>query len=387
MPAGSWGQFGEPWSVIDPGREANCGREFTKVLGAWNGVLWDGRYVWQWAGGGHGDGCNNGLMRYDLATGRPEWVVPHMALNVPLCRIYVDGNGRRDCFNEPYVSARPWPAGMDLTKEEKLAKGPVIDDVFAIEEKFGAFLRPRSSHMYNNMVRIGDWVYLIVGDIWGSGKTDFQVWRYNAAVQDIAASIERVADNYDPRAAGGRGDVIVGGRGNANWVEPPGRMPFALTGSGRCTPIDLEKGRWHCESYPGMTTNGTRAALWDATRNGVWLLRPRVRQLAFYAENGLGQLIENPSLSVTSPELSDAGGLCLVPTDAGADPVMLQSDGDLVRWNGTELDIVSLPGAPKTESRRTYNKWIWDNAVGACLGTFTTNEAIWIYKPDVSSGQ
>lgn len=386
MPAGSWGQFGQPWSVIDPGRNANCGRVFSKVLGAWNGVLWDGRYIWQWAGGGHGDGCNNGLMRYDLEIGAPEWIVPHKPLNVPYCRTFIHSvTGELDCYNEPYVSETPWPAGMNLTKAERLADGPTTEDVFAVEDKFGAFVRPRSSHMYNNMVRIGDWVYLVVGNIWGSGKGDYQVWRFNSTVPDIESTIERVADNYDPKASGGRGGLIVGGKGNVNWVSVPRRMPFALTGSGRCTPVDLEAGVWDCEVYRRFRANGTHVARWDAGRWGLWSWRPKLNNLAFSAENAAGELSVDRELSVTDPTLAYAQGLCLVPTAAGINPVLVKQNGDLIRWDGSSISTVKAPGAPTRVPWRVYNKWIWDDSVGACLGTFTTDEAIWVYKPDFSN--
>jgi hypothetical protein len=238
--------------------------------------------------------------------------------------------------------------------------------------------------MYNNMVRIGDWIYLITGQIWGSGKGDAQVWRFDATATDVAASIQRVADNWDPTARGGQGDSISGI--NANWTSPPGRTPFIVVGSGRCTPTDLMEGTWDCESYDGMTTNGTSHTVWDVGRNGVWLLRPNVNELSFYAEGDDGGLIRDSALSLsgidqmTSVPLH-AGGICLVPTDGGANPLIWADSGALVRWDGATLSEIDVTEGPVSTQQRIYNKWIWNDTYRVCMGTWATSHGLWIYKP------
>ncbi|GAB4394846.1 MAG: hypothetical protein Tsb0032_23770 [Kiloniellaceae bacterium] len=383
MPAGSWLQYGRPWREVDPGRDDNCGADFGAVLGAWNGVLWDGRYIWSWAAGGHGDGCFNGILRYDLQAGKPEMVVPHLPLNVPLCWAFDSRNGQQDCWNEPYVSATPWPAGMDLEKAARLNDGPALPAERFREEAavFGDFLRPRSSHMYNNIVRIGDHVYLLTGQTYGAAKLDGQVWRF--AVNDPANTIERLPDRWDPDARGGRGDFI--GRYNVDWVQPAGRPALMFSGALVCTP-DLVAGKYPCIRLEGASFSASATLAWDETRGGVWALDANRNNLLFLRETESGWAVD-AALSVSDEEAINkdnvgAGGLCVVPTPQGGNPVIWGRDSELLRWDGKQLRRLAAPGAPAPARRRVYNKWAWNADLGVCLGTWSVDEGIWAYKPD-----
>ncbi len=378
MPAGSWLHYGRPWRDIDPGRENNCGPDFGTVLGAWNGVLWDGRYVWSWAAGGHGDGCFNGIIRYDLQSGTPEMVVPHLPLNVPLCRPFVRASGEENCYFEPYVSDLPYPGGM----------GELI------AAWHGAFLRPRASHLYNNMVRFGDWIYLLVGAKYGSGKGDVQVWRFNASADDIASTIERLPDRFDPDAGPDRdGDGQPDGKrigGMAvNWIKRPGKPPLLISGSTFCQP-DLVAGQYNCTRQKGVHFSTSATMAWDEGRQGVWGIDANKNSLMFMREVD-GQWAFDEILSVTDAAVINkrtpgSAGLCLVPTETGANPVIWGQSAELLRWDGQRLQVIDTPGGPGKGRRRVFNKWTWNEDLGACLGTWTVDEGFWVYKPDFAAG-
>ncbi|MGF1630397.1 MAG: hypothetical protein ACFCUT_13065 [Kiloniellaceae bacterium] len=378
MPAGTWLHYGRPWRDIDPGRDANCGVDFGSVLGAWNGVVWDGRYVWSWAAGGHGDGCFNGIVRYDLQAGKPEMVVPHLPLNVPLCRPFVKASGESDCYWEPYASDEPFPGGMD----ERVA------------EWQHAFLRPRSSHTYNNTIMIDDWIYLPTGHIYGSSKPDSQVWRFHTKAADIAATIERLPDRFDPNAGPDRdrdgqpdGDQI--GSYAVNWVQRPGKPPLMFSGSIVCQP-DLLAGQYNCTSHDGISFSTSTTMAWDEKRQGIWAVDANRNRLTFIRENR-GKWVVDGKLSVTdeaaiNKDTIGPGGLCLVPTPEGANPVIWGRSGSLFRWDGQRLHIIDLPGGPGQARRSIYNKWTWNEDLEVCLGTWTVDEGFWAYKPDFAAG-
>lgn len=380
MPANSWLAYGRPWSDIDPGRAANCGVLFSKVLGAWNGGLWDGKYFWMWAGGGHADGCFNGLMRYDIEKGVPEMVIPHKALNVPLCRVYsYDANGNpADCWNEPYVSETPWPGGMDLTKAEKLLAGPTIDKdaLDAVDDTFGAYLRPRSSHMYNNMIRIGDYIYLATGQIYGSGKGDGQVWRVSAT-NPTASTIKRLPDRLDSR-----GDSIGGY--NTNWIHIPGLGPSFVAGSEICQ-TDPVAGTYDCDRSSNFYVSNGATVAWDSERNGFWAVDSVLGRLTFVRRDGADWKTE---VNVTDQRIMDMGreGICLVPTENGAQPLMWGNADYLLRFDGTRLSELTVPGGPGAGGSRIFNKWTWNDSLGVCMGTRSTDEGMWVFKPGFTDG-
>ena len=373
MPPGSWLHYGRPWNDIDPGRENNCGRRFGTVLGAWNGVLWDDHYVWSWAAGGHGDGCFNGIIRYDLRTGTPEMVVPHLPLNVPLCRPFVKRTGEKDCYWEPYASETPYPGGMDEP----------------VAEWHGGFLRPRSSHIYNNMVKVGDWVYLLTGYIYGSSKGDFHVWRFNARADDVAATIERLPDRFDPsrgpdRDGDGKPDGKLIGSGAVNWVQLPGEPPLMFGGSTVCE-ADMVSGQYHCERHRRIHFSISTTLAWDEERGGVWGIDARLDRLVFARRVG-GAWAISRRLSVTDEDLSKkhnlgSAGICLVPTENGTNPVIWGQGKELLRWDGNKLHVIDLPGGPEAARRRILNKWTWNEDLGVCWGTWSVDEGFWVYKP------
>jgi len=382
MPAGSWLHYGRPWRDIDPGRGDNCGVDFSSVLGAWNGVLWDGRYVWNWAGGGHGDGCFNGIVRYDLETGTPEMVVPHLPLNVPFCRgPFTKANGEEDCFWEPYVSDQPHPGGME-------------DVIIAATEPPGNFLRPRSSHIYNNMVRIGDYIYLMTGGIYISGKRDSQVWRFNAAAADIAATIERLPDRFDPSAGpdvdgNGQPDGDQFGGYNTNVTVVPGKGPLMFGGSQVCQ-ADFAAGVYNCVRHRSTYNSGGATMAWDEERQGFWVVDSQVGRLSFNHEVD-GEWVPDDRLSVTDKTLLGKytikkAGLCLVPTDNGVNPVIWGANATLIRWDGTRLTTVEgQAGQPTASAGAVLNKWTWNEDLGVCWGTWAVDEGIWVYKPDFAN--
>ncbi|WP_299614820.1 hypothetical protein [Pelagibius sp.] len=373
MPPGSWLHYGRPWSDIDPGRENNCGRRFGTVLGAWNGVLWDDHYVWSWAAGGHGDGCFNGIIRYDLRTGTPEMVVPHMPLNVPLCRPFVKHTGEKNCYWEPYASETPYPGGMDQR----------------VAEWHGGFLRPRSSHIYNNMVKIGDWAYLLTGYIYGSAQGDFQVWRFNARADDVAATIERLPDRFDPdgwpdRDGDGKPDGAFFGAGEVNWVQLPGEPPLMFGGSTVCQ-ADMVSGQYRCQRHPKIHFSIAATLALDEERGGVWGIDARLGRLVFVRRVG-GTWAISQKLSVIDKDLSKKynlgnAGICLVPTENGTNPVIWGEAKELLRWDGNKLHVIDLPGGPEAARRRIFNKWTWNEDLGVCWGTWTVDEGFWVYKP------
>ena len=377
MPAGSWLQYGQPWRQIDPGRENNCGTDFGSVLGAWNGVVWDGSYVWSWAAGGHGDGCFNGIIRYDLQSGQPEMVVPHLPLNVPLCRPFSRRDGSAGCYWDPYVSDTPYPGGMS----ERVASWD------------GAFLRPRSSHIYNNIVKVGDWIYLATGHIYESGKRDAQVWRFKTTAKDIAATIERLPDRFDPNAGpdrdrDGRADGRIIGGFAVNWLARPGKPLLMFSGRNVCE-VDPVAGRYDCSRYSGVRFTSSSTLAWDEERQGIWVVDSGANRLAFVRESD-GKWAIDDSLSVTDESLIGkatigSAGICLVPTENGANPVIWGKGSNLLRWDGRHLLSIELPGGPGATRRRVFNKWTWNQDLGVCLGTWTVDEGIWAYKPDFDS--
>jgi hypothetical protein len=386
MPAGSWLPYGRPWRDLDLGRDDNCGRRLGAILGAWNGVLWDGRYVWNWAGGGHGDGCFNGIVRYDLEAGRAEVIVPHLPLNVPLMRVFryeADGVTPADGWFEPYASDTPAPVGLDSTKRQRFAAGVWIERDDFRSTRHGNYLRPRASHIYNNMVRIGDWIYLPTGGIFGSGKSDWQVWRFN--VSDPANTIERLPDRWDPAGRGGRGDGIGGIA--VNWIERPGQPALMVSGSTYCEP-DMVAGEYNCTSGPGFS--GTLNAVWDQSRGGFWALDTQRELLAFVQPDGSGNwasrtIVKDP---VLKNNLIGYAGICIVPTDSGTNPVILGKDARLLRWDGEALSVVAgQTGQPVTTAGSILNKWRWNETLGVCLGIWDWDEGLWAWRPDFSSRQ
>ncbi|HEX9801623.1 MAG TPA: hypothetical protein VGB35_00045, partial [Gammaproteobacteria bacterium] len=392
MPAGSWLAYGLPWSTLETSGELqsnrdDCGPNLSSIIGAWNGVAWDGRYLWNFAGGGHGDGCFNGIVRYDLETASPEVVAPHVPLNVPVCwGPFTKANGQQDCYYEPYASATPAPICSTTTDPncggftlaEILAAGtnyPVADaqaNEAPGSETFGAFLRPRSSHMYNNMIRLGDYIYLTTGQTYGGTKDDNQVWRFN--VNDPANTIERLPN----KTAGGY---------NTNVHDVPGHGPLFFGGGQVCT-ADYVAGVYDCQSYGGITISQGATAVWDDTENGLWVFDKNLNRLSFIQEvGGIWTTVESiTDATVLSKSGLGNAGICLVPTDNGTNPVIWGENATLIRWDGTALsEVTGQVGQPATSSGAVLNKWTWNDDLGACLGSWSWNRGIDAWRPDFSN--
>ena len=77
-------EYGAPWDDVAP-NPLLCGKSFKKILNSWNGWARDGlTAIYVAASGGHKDGCDNSVYRYDIQTGTPELIEPHVELNADL---------------------------------------------------------------------------------------------------------------------------------------------------------------------------------------------------------------------------------------------------------------------------------------------------------------
>jgi hypothetical protein len=400
MPAGSWLPYGDPWSNLETTgalqqNRDNCNKGLDALAGSWNGVVWDGgRYLWQFAPGGHGDACFNGVIRYDLETGLAEVMAPHIPLNMPVLFTYAAG---ADGWNMPYASATPWAAcagqGINceaLSKADRLANGPSYDAGVAIQseaigqEVYGAFLRPRSSHTRQNTVKIGDYIYLYTSHTYGSIKEGHMVFRFLAS--DPANTIERMPD----RIVGGS---IVGGV-SLNFIQPPGLGTFMIAGSDICE-IDPAAGIYNCSSFPtNLSVNAV--AMWDDERSGVWVYDPNKQinndggpaGILTFVEYVAGSWVKDNALTVGDNALfsgSGVAGICIVPTANGTNPVIWGDGSRLVRWDGTALTEVTGQTNQPAGHNHVQNKWAWNEDLGVCLGTWSWNEGIWAWRPDFSN--
>jgi hypothetical protein len=392
MPAGSWLAYGDPWSDLETSGAIqrvrdNCGRTVASLSGAWNGVVWDGRYLWMFAPGGHGDACFNGVIRYDLEAAQPELVVPHLALNMPVMFTHSDGAGG---WNMPYASATPWPACVGqgdncegLSEAERLLNGPNYPgaDYRAHEalgsETHGAFLRPRSSHTRQNTVKIGDYIYLFTAHTYEDIKEANQVWRFN--VNDPANTIERMPD----RVVNG---AVIGGP-NLNFVQPPGMGTLMLYEAKVCE-VDPAAGTYNCTNFPThLSVNAV--AMWDDERGGIWVYDPNKEALSF-VYNDAGTWVKDAALSVTDATMFDGtgiAGICIVPTSAGTNPVLWGAGSRLIRWDGTALSEVAGQTDQPGGHNHMQNKWAWNADLGVCLGTWNWTEGVWAWRPDFSNWQ
>jgi hypothetical protein len=388
MPAGSWLAYGDPWSVLETSGDLerdrdNCDRQLDAIIGAWNGLAWDGQRWWNFAGGGHGDGCFNGVLSYDLEAGQPSVEAPHAVLNMPLLWTFASGT---DGWNEPYVSETPWAACAgqgpncdDLTKAERLANGPAfpnegfLTDEGLGTELYGAFLRPRSSHYYNNIIRDGDWLYLLVGQTFGGTKNDSQVWRYNV----VTGVFERLPNRHN-------GADQIGGY-NANLVKHPDGRVLMFSGAKVCE-ADLAGGVYNCTNHSINITNAATLA-WDDDAQGFWAIDPQLDRLVFLSESGGNWTSTTAIVDSVNLKKSVIGsaGICLVPTDTGTNPVIFGGDGRLLRWDGTALTEVTGQTGQPLSSGTVLNKWRWNDDLGVCLGAFRWDQGISVWRPDFSN--
>jgi hypothetical protein len=402
MPAGSWLAYGDPWSDLETSGELqqvrdNCNILLSKIVTGWQGLAFDGRYFWNLAGPGHGDGCFNGIVRYDLETAQPEVALPHLPLNMPICwGPWLKANGTQDCYYEPYATTTPAPicattsdpncGGIPL--QDRLDAGlsvwPTADAILAEtegQETFGAFLRPRSSHDYNNTIFLDGYVYLMTGQTYGGIRADGQVWRF--AVTDPAGTLERLPNRWNTAA-----EEPYGGY-NANLVSTPGGV-FMFSGGTVCE-ADMVAGTYDCAGHP-INVSNTASMAWDEGRQGIWAVDSQFSRIVFYRQDAGGSWAADPTLGITDASLSGTNvgraGICLVPTDTGANPVIWGTSATLLRWDGTALTTVTgQVDQPATASSTVLNKWRWNADLGVCLGLTNWDRGVDAWRPDFSNWQ
>ena len=335
MLPGSWLHYGAPWKEAEPAEDPCVGTRFGSILAAWNGWARDGlRYVYVAASGGHGDGCDNGVYRYDIQTGRAENVVPHVALNN---------------FS---ISGQPFVADGD-----------------------GVQILPRSSHTGIGSYLDGDWLYLITGSVYGNGKKDGQVWRYHVTEQRW----ERLPDRR-------KEDGSVKGNLYALLLHTPDGDVFM--GSWSICDVDLVAGRYdRPECRRDFSFDTSSSVAWDPARQGIWHVDKRDkdvgRKVRFLRRlDGIWQV--DDSLSGAIPEdvrvgLTSLPGICVVP-DQGI--LVWSKSALLYQWDGATWTTLTPPGGPPLyEKRRVASKWSWDPESQTCIGGSTVAEGLWIYKP------
>jgi hypothetical protein len=406
MPAGSWLAYGLPWNTLETSGALerdrdNCGRGLDGIVTAWNGLAFDGTSFWNFAGGGHGDGCFNGIIRYDLEAAAPEVAAPHIPLNVPMCwGPFTKANGTQDCYYEPYASATPAP--ICATNPDPNCGGNTLQDILdaglavpssdaiAAEsegaEAFGTFLRPRSSHNYNNIVFWQGHVYLMTGQTYGGIRADAQVWRFDPA--DPLGTLERLPNRWNPLGSGGRGGTYGGF--NANLVTIPGRGVLIFGGNTVCE-ADMAAGAYTCDQHP-INISSVATVAWDEGRQGAWAIDAQYSRLVFLREDAAGDWSYDDALGVTDAALSGANlgraGICLVPTEQGANPVIWGTNATLLRWDGTTLsEVTGQVGQPATSNNKVLNKWRWNDDLGVCLGAWSWTRGVDAWRPDFSDWQ
>jgi hypothetical protein len=402
MPAGSWLAYGLPWNALEASGALqqdrdNCGRGLDAIVTAWNGLAFDGASLWNFAGGGHGDGCFNGIIRYDLEAAAPEVAAPHIPLNMPICwGPFTKANGTLDCYYEPYASVTPAPICTTTSDPncENIPLQDILDAGLSIlstefqqeTARFGAFLRPRSSHNYNNIVFWQGYVYMMTGQTYGGIRADAQVWRFDPA--DPLGTTERLPDRWNPLGGGGRGGTYGGY--NANLVAIPGRGVLVFGGNTVCE-ADMAAGTYDCSSHPINVTNSASLA-WDDGRQGVWMINSQFERISFLKEDVDGVWRADPTLGITDAALSGANigraGICLVPTAQGANPVIWGTNATLLRWDGTTLsEVTGQVDQPATSSSTVLNKWRWNDDLGVCLGAWSWTRGVDAWRPDFSDWQ
>lgn len=334
MPEGTWLNYGRPWDNAAPD-VIPCGKRFGTILSAWNGWARNGlRYIYVAASGGHGDGCDNGVYRYDIQTGRPELYVPHVALNA----------GFDDDSNKPFVA-----------------------------NDNGVQILPRSSHTYQGQYLDGEWLYLITGSVYQRGNGDGQVWRFHT----VEKRWERLPDR---RLMNGK---ILGTVAPLALNTPDGTV---FIGGRNICDAELVSGTYDCQNDLIFSVRSSVA--WDPIRQGVWHLEPRIPWARFLRRvDGVWQIDE--SLSGAIPEdvgadLSSHPGLCIVPDGR---VLVWANSSNLHQWDGASwTTITPASGPPHNKKRRVNSKWSWDDEARACIGGSATKEGLWIYKPESYQG-
>lgn len=324
MVPGTWLAYGAPWEDVAPA-ERLCNNSFGAVLGAWNGWARDGlRYIYVAASGGHADGCDNGVYRYDIQAGKAELVVPHVELN----------------------------AGLETTR-------PFVADADGVQ------ILPRSSHTGNGQYYEEPWLYLVTGSVYKDGGADGQVWRYHV----IEKRWERLPDR---RSA----DGSILGKMPIMVKTPNGPV---LMGAWMICDVDLVAGQYDCQNK--FYFSSISGVAYDPERQGIWYINSKFQSVRFLRRiDGIWQ--QDDSLSGVFPDdinIDGNPGVCVVP---GQGILIWSSSADLHHWDGVDWSIINTPGGPLvTEKRKVENKWSWNDEAQVCIGGWTTNEGLWVYKP------
>ena len=335
MALGSWLEYGAPWDEVAP-KAFSCGlgaigTQFRMILDAWNGWAPDGlRYRYVAASGGHADGCNNGIYRYNILTAEAELVLAHVEPN----------------------------AGLET-------KQPFVAD------ENGVQIVPRSSHTAYGQYIEGDLLYLVTGSVWDNGNPDGQVWRYHLTEKRW----QRLPDRRDDF---GR---LIGTLQPLMLDTPDGTL---LMGNWQLCDADLLAGTYDCQTDIWFRINSGIA--WDHALGGFWHVESTAGVVQFFRKvDGTWERDEALSGVISdevAPNIGSNPGICVVP-DGGI--LVWSKSSELYLWDGADWSVISAPGGPPAARRAVVNKWSWDDEAQVCIGGGTTSEGLWIYKPDLEN--
>ncbi len=322
MAPGTWLHYGKPWDDAAPAT-IPCKKRFQNIMDAWNGWTRDGlRYIYLAASGGHGDGCDNGVYRYDIQQGMAQLFVPHVPMN----------------------------AGLD-------SDFPFVADTKGIQ------ILPRSSHTYQGQYLEGPWLYLVTGSVHRRGSRDNQVWRFHT----VKKNWERLPN----RTAGSVVSMVV--------TTQSSRL---LLGGWDLCEISLKEGTYsHCQD--NIYFNAKSGVMGDSKRDGFWHVDVKNLRVNFIhkVKNAwkLDPLLSGSIPSEISTGISANPGICIVPDGS---IIVFSGSTSLFQWNGHTWTTLSPEGAPpRNDARRVNTKWSWDDEAQACIGGTTTSHGLWIYKP------
>lgn len=325
---GAWLHHGTPWkdAFVDGGAWASqpCGKRASAVLTAWNGGAWDGRYLWVAASGGHDDGCDNGVYRYDVYTGQAEMVIPHAELN----------------------------AGLDT-------------DLPFVADADGVQILPRSSHTYEGVVVRDGRLFLMVGSPHRRGSASQQVWSLDLATLAWSRLPDR--PGWSPLAR-----IMQRGDGSRIWLS-----------NWRLCEADLEAGDYSDCQNDLVYSSIYATMAWDEARGGLWHLDSRNGRLRFlHKVDGTWQIDAALGSAALPAGIINHAGICVVPGANGGEPLIWSSAAELFRWDGAQWHTIAAPGGPGEATQRwPLSKWTWDAAMGVCLGAHRVDQGMWIYRP------
>jgi len=348
MAAGTWLEYGQPWDAtapyawlreIDPGAHAaGFDGKYSAVTDPWVGWVRDGLdYAYLLANGGHDDGFDNGVYRYDIQNGVAETLVPHATLNAGLAGDY---------------------------------------QTVHVVDASGNIVQPASSHTYFGKFLGNDGKIYHIPKGW-QGNTVFSfdpvtlAWtRLPDLVQADGRRFLRFpflvpTDNQDP--------TQVVGLDAAKACVLDLLMPVG-PGKGACQ-----------GGLPSAHASGGFA--WDNARNGYWNINPNSDMIAFIGRDAAGVFTKDVALSgpipaSIVPDIGSGPGICVIPDGS---IIVWSKSNKLHRFDGVAWLTIDVPGPAVTTGRKVYNKWSWDGQSQTCIGTASTNQGLWVYKPVLGS--